>query len=115
MRQQGIGTGLADHCGLLVPTVAQQLHRAVLVRVKLAYAVFVEEATGQPAEFMGAEPGLGFEPEGVEGPVVAGEEGGRMKVSHGWPPMIIVDLGRQDACAKNPRLLALIGISFTST
>jgi hypothetical protein len=29
---------------------------------------------------------LGFEPEGVKRAVVAGEEGGGVKVSHGWPP-----------------------------
>lgn len=76
MRQQGIGPGLADHRGLLVLTVAQQLNVAVLIRVELANVLFVEEASAQPAEFVGAEPGLGFEPEGVEGAVVAGGEGG---------------------------------------
>lgn len=74
MRQQGIGPGLADHRGLLVLPVAQQLHIAVLVRVEFADAVLVEEASAQPPEFVGAEPGLGFEPEGVEGAVVAGEK-----------------------------------------
>lgn len=39
---------------------------------------------------MGAEPGLGFEPEGVERAVVACEEGGGVKVSHGWPPWSFV-------------------------
>ncbi|CAO3313130.1 hypothetical protein METHP14_920027 [Pseudomonas sp. P14-2025] len=48
--------------------------------------MFVEEVTAQPAEFVGAEPGLGFEPEGVERAVVADEERGFLKVSHGWPP-----------------------------
>lgn len=115
MRQQGIGPGLADHRGHPVMTVAQQQHRAVLVRVELADAVFVEEATCHPAEFVGAEPGLGFEPEGMEGAIVAGEEGGSVKVSHGWPPGVLVGLSRQDAYAKSPRLLALTGISFTST
>ena len=86
MRQQGIRPGLADHRGLLILPVAQQLHVAELVRVELADAVFVEEACAQSAEFVGAEPGLGFEPKGVEWAVVAGEEGGGVKVSHGWPP-----------------------------
>lgn len=86
MRQQGIGPGLTDHGGLLVLAIAQQWHRTVLIRVELAHAVFVEEMTAQPAEFVGAEPGLGFEPEGVERAVVACEEGGGVKVSHGWPP-----------------------------
>lgn len=48
--------------------------------------MFVEEVTAKPAEFVGAEPGLGFEPEGVERAVVASEEGRCGKVSHGWPP-----------------------------
>lgn len=86
MRQQGIGPGLADHGGLLVLTIAQQLHRAVLVWVELAHAVLVEEVPAQSAEFVGAEPGFGFEPECVEGAVVTGEKGGCLKVSHGWPP-----------------------------
>lgn len=87
MGQQGIGTGLADHGSLAVLAVAQQLHGAMLVRVELADAVFVEEAPGHPAEFVGAEPGLGLEPEGMEGAVVAGEEGRVLKVSHGRPPL----------------------------
>lgn len=48
--------------------------------------MFVEEASAQSAEFVGAEPGLGFEPESVERAIVAGEEGRCVKVSHGWPP-----------------------------
>lgn len=62
------------------------MHCTVLVRVELADAVCVEEASAQPAEFVGAEPSLGFEPDGVERAVVACEEGGGLKVSHGWPP-----------------------------
>ncbi|MNJ46601.1 hypothetical protein D3C77_417340 [compost metagenome] len=58
--EQGIGPGFADHGGRLVLTVAQQLHAAMLVRVELADAVFVEVAPRQPAEFVGAEPDLGF-------------------------------------------------------
>lgn len=88
MGQQGIGPGLADHGGLAVLAVAQQLHGAMLVRVEFADAVFVEEAPGHPAEFVGAEPGLGFEPEGMEGAVVAGEEGGGVVVVHDWPSRI---------------------------
>lgn len=83
MRQQGIGPGLTDHGGLLVLAIAQQLHRAVLIRVELAHAVFVEKVTAQPAEFVGAEPCLGFEPESVEGAVVALEDGGGLEISHG--------------------------------
>ncbi|MNN41711.1 hypothetical protein D3C81_1558450 [compost metagenome] len=82
MRQQGIGPGFADHRGFLVLAIAQQLHGAVLIRVELAHAVFVVEVTTQPAEFVGAEPGLGFEPEGVEGAVVAGEEGRCIETVH---------------------------------
>jgi len=78
--------GSMERIRFAVLAVAQQLHGAMLVRVELADAVFVEEAPGHPAEFVGAEPGLGFEPEGVQGAVVAGEEGGVVEVSHGWPP-----------------------------
>lgn len=88
MGQQGVGPGLADQGGLAVLAVAQQLHGAMLVRVELADAVFVEEAAGHPAEFVGAEPGLGFEPEGVEGAVVAGEESRGVMVVHDWPSNI---------------------------
>lgn len=72
----------------------------MLVRVELAQAVCVEEVPGHPAEFVGAEPSLRFEPEGVERAVVAGEQGGSVEVSHGWPPWILRDWNRRDACAK---------------
>ncbi|MNR21151.1 hypothetical protein D3C85_1380360 [compost metagenome] len=81
--EQGIGPGLADHGGRLVLAVAQQLHAAMLVRVEFADAVTIVETACQPAEFVGTEPGLGFEPEGVERAVVAGEQHRFIEISHG--------------------------------
>lgn len=48
--------------------IAQQMHLAVLVWVEFANAMFIEIVACEPAKFMGAELGLGFEPERVEWP-----------------------------------------------
>ena len=73
MHEQGVGAGLADHQGVLVFTVLEQGEGAGLVGVEFADGVFVEVAAHEAPEIAGVEPGLGFEPEGVEGAVVAGE------------------------------------------
>ncbi len=74
--EQSVSAGFADHQGFEVFTVLQERKGAVLVGVEFSYGASVEEATHESAEVAGVEPGLGFEPEGVEGAVVAGEKGG---------------------------------------
>lgn len=48
----------------------------MLVGVQLANRALVERPADETAKVAGAEPGLVFEEEGVEGAVVAVEEGG---------------------------------------
>lgn len=88
MRQHGVGPGLADHQRLGIPVIAEQHHTAMLIRIEPAQGALIDITAHQPPEFAGAEPGLGFEPEGMERAVVAGEEGGIVEVSHGWPPIL---------------------------
>lgn len=55
----------------------------MLIAIKPADVMLVKVATGQTAQLVRTEPGLGFEPERVERAVVADEQGGLVKVSHG--------------------------------
>jgi hypothetical protein len=47
--------------------------------------MFVEEVPAQSAEFVGAKPGFGFEPERVKRAVVAGEDGRCIETVDVWP------------------------------
>lgn len=52
MRQQSVGAGFADHGCLFVLAVTQEPDNPVLIRVEFAHAMFVEEMTIQPSEFV---------------------------------------------------------------
>lgn len=75
MDHQCVCARFADHQGRLDLAVVVQREEAVLVGVELAGETLVEMAAHHAAEVANAEPGLGFEGEGVEEAVVAGEAG----------------------------------------
>lgn len=65
-----------DHDRGLMNAVVEQGEGAGLVGVEFAQRVRFEVAADKAAYVAGGKPDLGFEPEGVQGAVVAGEDDG---------------------------------------
>ena len=76
VNQQGIEPGFADQQCVSFFAVTAQKEGAVLVGVEFAQGAFSEGVADEAADVLGAEPDFGFVDQGVEGEVVAGEEGG---------------------------------------